>query len=55
MLGSDYPFEMSDPDPLANVRAAVPEDQLDAVLGGTAARILCGEAGCGCEGHARKE
>ncbi len=50
MLGSDYPFEMSDPDPLANVRAAVPADQLDAVLGGTAARILCGEAGCGCGG-----
>jgi aminocarboxymuconate-semialdehyde decarboxylase len=55
MLGSDYPFEMSDPDPLANVRAAVPADQLDAVLGGTAARILCGEAGCGCGGaHAGK-
>ena len=48
MLGSDYPFEMSDPDPLANVKAAVPEADWEAVLGGTAARILCGEAGCGC-------
>jgi aminocarboxymuconate-semialdehyde decarboxylase len=54
MLGSDYPFEMSDPDPVANVKAAVPEDQQEAVLGGTAARILCGEAECGCGGHAAK-
>ena len=54
MLGSDYPFEMSDPDPVANVKAAVPADQLDAVLGGTAARILCGDAGCGCGGHGGK-
>jgi aminocarboxymuconate-semialdehyde decarboxylase len=48
MLGSDYPFEMADPDPIANVKAAVPEADWEAVLGGTAARILCGEAGCDC-------
>ena len=30
MLGSDYPFEMAETDPLANVKAAVPEGEWDA-------------------------
>jgi aminocarboxymuconate-semialdehyde decarboxylase len=48
MLGSDYPFEMADPDPVANVKAAVAAEYQDAVLGGTAARLLCTTPGCGC-------
>jgi aminocarboxymuconate-semialdehyde decarboxylase len=42
MLGSDYPFEMADMDPVANVKAAVAPEHQEAVLGGTAAGILCG-------------
>jgi aminocarboxymuconate-semialdehyde decarboxylase len=48
MLGSDYPFEMADMDPVANVKAAVAPEHQEAVLGGTAAGILCHESGCGC-------
>jgi aminocarboxymuconate-semialdehyde decarboxylase len=42
MLGSDYPFEMADMNPVANVKAAVAPEHQEAVLGGTAAGILCG-------------
>jgi hypothetical protein len=48
MLGSDYPFEMADMDPVANVKAAVAPEHQEAVLGGTAAGILCHDGGCGC-------
>ena len=51
MLGSDYPFEMADPYPVANVKAAVAPEHQEAVLGGTAAGILCHDSGCGCGGH----
>ena len=45
LLGSDYPFDMADPDPVATVRAArlSPEDER-AVLRGNAARMLALEA-----------
>jgi aminocarboxymuconate-semialdehyde decarboxylase len=40
VMGSDYPFDMNDPDPVASVRAALPEQVQAAVTGGTAARLL---------------
>jgi aminocarboxymuconate-semialdehyde decarboxylase len=40
VMGSDYPFDMNDPDPAAAVRAALPEAAQPAVLGGTARRLL---------------
>jgi aminocarboxymuconate-semialdehyde decarboxylase len=41
LLGSDYPFDMADPDPVGTVRSlALAEDEEDAVLGGNAARLL---------------
>jgi aminocarboxymuconate-semialdehyde decarboxylase len=51
MLGSDYPFEMGDVDPVATVKAAVEPAHLPAVLGGTVARILHLDAACGCGAH----
>ena len=41
LLGSDYPFDMGDPDPVSSVRGAAlgPEAEL-AVLWGNAARLL---------------
>ena len=47
MLGSDYPFEMADMDPVANVKAAVAPEHQDAVLGGTAAGIPATTADAG--------
>jgi aminocarboxymuconate-semialdehyde decarboxylase len=47
MLGSDYPFEMGDPDPVGTVMTAVHESGRPAVLGATAMKILCGH-GCAC-------
>ena len=41
MLGSDYPFEMGDPDPVASVTAAVDEKHRPAVLGSTVTNIMC--------------
>ena len=52
MIGSDYPFEMGDPDPVASVNAAVEEEHRQAVLGGTVRRIMCLDAACGCHPHA---
>jgi aminocarboxymuconate-semialdehyde decarboxylase len=41
LLGSDYPFDMADPDPVATVRAAgLASDAEQAVLGGNALREL---------------
>jgi aminocarboxymuconate-semialdehyde decarboxylase len=51
VLGSDYPFEMSDPDPVATVRAALPEKDHDNVLGGTVQRIMGLDPACGCHGR----
>jgi aminocarboxymuconate-semialdehyde decarboxylase len=48
LLGSDFPFEMGDPDPVATVRAAVAPEHHDKVLGGTLQRLLCLDAACGC-------
>jgi aminocarboxymuconate-semialdehyde decarboxylase len=52
MLGSDYPFEMGEVDPVATVQAAIAAPHQAAVLGGTAQRLLCLDPGCGCGGHA---
>jgi aminocarboxymuconate-semialdehyde decarboxylase len=51
MLGSDYPFEMAETDPVGVTRAGVPEPHHEAVLGGTAARILCLNPACGHGGR----
>ena len=41
LLGSDYPFDMADPDPVGTVRSLVLADADEtAVLGGNAARLL---------------
>jgi aminocarboxymuconate-semialdehyde decarboxylase len=48
MLGSDFPFEMGDPDPVASVSAVVDEPHRSAVLGGTVQKIMCLDAACGC-------
>ena len=41
LLGSDYPFDMADPDPVGTVRSlGLPPDHEQAVLGGNAARLL---------------
>ena len=50
MLGSDYPFEMGDPDPVASVTEAVEEEFRPAVLGGTVRKIMCLDPACGCGG-----
>lgn len=51
MLGSDYPFEMGDPDPVASVTAAVEEKHRPAVLGETVKRIMGLGTSCGCGSH----
>jgi aminocarboxymuconate-semialdehyde decarboxylase len=51
MLGSDYPFEMAETDPVGVTKAGVPEHHHEAVLGGTAARILCLDPACGHHGR----
>jgi aminocarboxymuconate-semialdehyde decarboxylase len=43
MLGSDYPFEMGDPDPVGTVMTVVDAAHQPAVLGETAMH-LCGSA-----------
>lgn len=48
MMGSDYPFDMMEYDPVATVRQAVPAEYQERVLGGTVASMLCRTAGCGC-------
>jgi aminocarboxymuconate-semialdehyde decarboxylase len=41
LLGSDYPFDMGNPDCVARVEAlAIPAQQRDLILGGYADRIL---------------
>jgi aminocarboxymuconate-semialdehyde decarboxylase len=41
LLGSDHPFDMGEPDPVGKVEAALADRTVvDAVLGGTAARLL---------------
>lgn len=49
MLGSDFPFEMGDPDPVASVTAVVDEAHRPVVLGGTVQRIMCLNPACGCK------
>lgn len=51
MLGSDYPFEMGEVDPVATVKAAVADENLPAVLGGTVQKIMCLNPSCGCGGR----
>jgi len=51
MLGSDYPFEMSDPDPVPTVKAALAPEHHDAVLGGTVQKLMCLSPACGCNGR----
>jgi aminocarboxymuconate-semialdehyde decarboxylase len=51
VLGSDYPFEMGEVDPVGTVKAALPRQQQEAVLGGTLQRILCLNPACGCNGR----
>lgn len=44
VLGSDYPFEMGDPDPVGSVRAApgLDDEQRSLILGGNVSRLLAG-------------
>jgi aminocarboxymuconate-semialdehyde decarboxylase len=43
LLGSDYPFDMADPDPVATVRSLGLEREVEgAILGGNAERLLVG-------------
>jgi aminocarboxymuconate-semialdehyde decarboxylase len=51
MIGSDFPFEMGDPDPVGSVKAAVEEKYQAAVLGGTVQKIMCLNPTCGCGGR----
>lgn len=46
LLGSDYPFEMGDPDPVATVEAipGLDDDQRALILGGNAERLVAGLA-----------
>jgi len=50
LLGSDFPFEMGDVDPVGTVRAAVAPEHHAMVLGGTLQRLLCLDADCRCGG-----
>jgi len=50
MLGSDFPFEMGDPDPVTSVTEAVEEKHRPAVLGKTVQEIMCLDPACGCRG-----
>jgi aminocarboxymuconate-semialdehyde decarboxylase len=54
MLGSDYPFEMGDPDPVASVSAIAEGPAREKVLGGTVQKIMCLNPACGCGGRALK-
>lgn len=51
MLGSDYPFDMAERDPVATVTAAIEAPHRAAVLGGTAQKLLCLSPTCGCGGR----
>lgn len=51
LMGSDYPFDMADPDPAGTVRAAISGAALDGVLGGTTQKLLCLSPSCGCGGR----
>ena len=51
MLGSDYPFEMGDPDPVASVSAIADGPAREKVLGGTVQTIMCLNPACGCGGR----
>jgi aminocarboxymuconate-semialdehyde decarboxylase len=51
MLGSDYPFEMGDPDPVASVSAVADGPAREKVLGGTVQKIMCLNPACGCGGR----
>ena len=51
VLGSDYPFEMGEVDPVATVNAAVAEEHRPAVLGGTVQKMMCLNPSCGCGGR----
>jgi aminocarboxymuconate-semialdehyde decarboxylase len=48
LLGSDFPFEMGDVDPVGTVRAAIAPEHQENVLGGTLRRLLCLDPACGC-------
>jgi aminocarboxymuconate-semialdehyde decarboxylase len=48
LLGSDFPFEMGDVDPVGTVKAAVAPEHQAKVLGGTLQRLLCLDVACGC-------
>ena len=48
LLGSDFPFEMGEVDPVGTVRAAIVPEHQDKVLGGTLQRLLCLDPACGC-------
>ncbi|BCJ89948.1 2-hydroxy-3-carboxy-6-oxo-7-methylocta-2,4-dienoa te decarboxylase [Terrihabitans soli] len=54
MLGSDYPFDMAERDPVGTVAAAIDEPHRTAVLGGTAQKLLCLSPRCGCGGRPLK-
>jgi aminocarboxymuconate-semialdehyde decarboxylase len=47
LLGSDFPFEMGDVDPVGTVRAALAPEHHAMVLGGTLQRLLCLDTACG--------
>jgi len=51
VLGSDYPFEMGEVDPVATVNAAVAAEHRPAVLGGTIQKMMCLSPACGCGGR----
>lgn len=40
VMGSDYPFDMNDPDPVGSIRAALQPEHHASVMGGTAAALL---------------
>jgi aminocarboxymuconate-semialdehyde decarboxylase len=50
LLGSDFPFEMGDVDPVGTVKAAVAPEHQEMVLGGTLRKLLCLDGTCGCAG-----
>ncbi len=50
LLGSDFPFEMGDVDPVGTVKAALAPEHQEKVLGGTLQHLLCLDPACGCAG-----
>jgi len=48
LLGSDFPFEMGDVDPVGTVKAAIAPEHQERVLGGTLQRLLCLDPARGC-------